>query len=156
MIIHDFDVIGAGFRPAETDPILIVHADAVLACAIALERFETVAWRDTKIIEMTRDLQLSQFSPGNRFDPNESPDPPAIRQSFRLCGPERYDHVFILTLRVIIVKRDGLGERAEDAPVADSSHYPTPTKGKILAPWAIAREPANISFGECYAHLPRA
>ena len=45
--------------PAEADPPLVVHADAVLALAVALERFEPVAWRNEQVLE--RGLDVFRF-----------------------------------------------------------------------------------------------
>jgi hypothetical protein len=35
VVINDFDVFGAGFRPDETDAELVVDANAVLAMAVS-------------------------------------------------------------------------------------------------------------------------
>jgi hypothetical protein len=45
MIIHNFDILGAGLRPAKANAPLVVYADAVLAFSVAIERFETIAGR---------------------------------------------------------------------------------------------------------------
>jgi hypothetical protein len=37
VVVRDFDFVGITFLPGETDAVLIVDADAVLACAIALQ-----------------------------------------------------------------------------------------------------------------------
>jgi hypothetical protein len=38
VVVHDLDVFGADRRPGETDPELVVDADAVLAGPISFER----------------------------------------------------------------------------------------------------------------------
>jgi hypothetical protein len=50
VLVNDLDVIGAGFRPDETDPESVVDAlfcetGPVLTMTVASERFQTVAWR---------------------------------------------------------------------------------------------------------------
>ena len=47
VVVDDLDVEGIGGAPDEADAPLIVDADAVLACAIALERLKPIAGRDT-------------------------------------------------------------------------------------------------------------
>jgi hypothetical protein len=43
----DFGVVGVLYLPAEADAPLVVDADAVLTAAVALQRFESVAGRQT-------------------------------------------------------------------------------------------------------------
>jgi len=45
MIIHNFNFMGVAFVPAEANPPLIIHANAVLPFTAALQRFEPVARR---------------------------------------------------------------------------------------------------------------
>jgi hypothetical protein len=42
-VVDDLDLVGVTVVPAEADAPLVVDADAVLAVAITLERFEPVA-----------------------------------------------------------------------------------------------------------------
>jgi len=87
VIVDDLDIFCSGGGPPKTDPILIVDADAVLSCAISLERLQAVAGRNTKILKPTRDLKLTQLSPGYCLDVDESADSPAVCKSFRICAP---------------------------------------------------------------------
>jgi len=43
MVIHDLDVGGFAALPDETDPILVIDPDAVLASPVALERLQMQA-----------------------------------------------------------------------------------------------------------------
>jgi len=106
VVFYDFDVLCAGVRPAKANPELVVHADAVLPGAIAPERFKPVARRYAKVIYPARDLQLPQLASSHRFDVRPSPNPAAVSQGFRVGAFERPDHVDIITLGVINVKRD--------------------------------------------------
>ena len=45
MVIDDFHIECMSFRPAKTDPPLIVDTDAVLALAVAFQRFQPVTGR---------------------------------------------------------------------------------------------------------------
>jgi hypothetical protein len=92
MVVHDLHIMGAGQGPSEANAELIVHADAMLASTVALERFEPIARWHPKIIKLSCDLQLPQLAPRRRFDANESPDLPAIRQSLRIGAFEGQDH----------------------------------------------------------------
>ena len=106
MVIHDLDVFSAASRPAEANPELIVYPDAVLPSAVALERFEPVAWGYLKVFEPACDLQLPKLSPSGRLDAPEPFDSPAVRQGLGLGTLERHDHFRMVTRRVINVKRD--------------------------------------------------
>jgi hypothetical protein len=68
VIIHYLDVMRLAITPDETDPPLIVDANAMLPSPITLEGFKTVAWRNTKILQSPARLQVEQFAPGYAFD----------------------------------------------------------------------------------------
>lgn len=72
MIVDDLYIFGACGRPTETDPELIVNADAMLPGAVTLERFEPVSGRHSEVFQSSRDLQLSQLAPCDGFDVSES------------------------------------------------------------------------------------
>lgn len=62
MIVNDFHILWSIGCPTEANPELIVDSNAVLAFAIALERFQAVpGWR-TKEIERFGGIQLRQLS----------------------------------------------------------------------------------------------
>jgi len=63
VIVDDLHIFGPRSRPAETNAELIVHADAVLACPVALQGFKPVAGRNPKIFDSTCNLQLPQLAP---------------------------------------------------------------------------------------------
>ncbi len=62
VIVHDLDIFGARVRPSKADPELIVYADAVLSCAVSLQRLETVPRWDTQILKKVGDLQLPELA----------------------------------------------------------------------------------------------
>lgn len=43
VVVHDFDLKGAGFGPQKTNAILIVDTDAVLIFSISYQEFEAIA-----------------------------------------------------------------------------------------------------------------
>jgi len=106
VIVHDLDIFRACNRPPETDPKLLVHANAMLPGTVALERFEPVSRWDTEVFKPSRDLQLSKLAPRNCLDIHESRHTPTVREELRVGTSERYNHRKILTQRVINVKRD--------------------------------------------------
>ena len=64
VIVNDLDILRAGVRPAKAHTELVVHANAVLPGAIALQRFQPVARRHPQIVQ--------------RVDPAPAPAPGAL------------------------------------------------------------------------------
>lgn len=107
MVVNNLDIFGARVRPPEAHTELIVDADAALAGAVTLQRFETIARRHPEIVEPRRDLQLSQLTPRNVRDIPEPFDPLTRREGLRVGALEALDQVVrIVTRRMINVKRD--------------------------------------------------
>jgi hypothetical protein len=71
---------------------LIVHADAVLACPVALQGFKPVAGRNAEIIEPTCDLQLPHLAPRHALNLLKPLDPASASQCFGISILERDDH----------------------------------------------------------------
>jgi hypothetical protein len=63
MVIDNLQVQGTEriFRPLETNPPLVVDADAVLPLTVTLERFETVSRQCRKVFERDRCLQTVEL-----------------------------------------------------------------------------------------------
>jgi hypothetical protein len=80
VVVHDLYVLGTNWRPCETDPELVVDADAVLAGPIPFERLETVSGRDPQIVQTPGDLELTELASRHRLERNESLDAPARAQ----------------------------------------------------------------------------
>ena len=57
MVIHNFHVKRILALPAETDPPLVIYANAVLAFAVIFQGFQMVAIRHTQIIQAPRLMQ---------------------------------------------------------------------------------------------------
>jgi hypothetical protein len=69
VVVRDFDIVRAILLPGETDPKLIVDADAELPCPVAAQRFQTIARRDAQTEQIAGCFQLIQFAArhgGNR------------------------------------------------------------------------------------------
>ena len=104
MVVRDLDVFGAASRPAEAHAKLVVHSNAVLPCAITLERFEPIAGRHPQVSQPVSDLQLPKLAPGDQLDTLEPLDSSAVRESLGVRALERHDHNGIVTRRVTNVK----------------------------------------------------
>ena len=63
MVIRNFHVKHILALPAEAHATLVIDADAVLAFAVVLQGFQTVAIRHTQIIQAARLMQQQQFPP---------------------------------------------------------------------------------------------
>lgn len=91
MVIDNLHILDARVRPAKAHAVLIIHANIVLARAMAPERFQTVSRRDAEVFEPACDFELTKLAPGNGLDVHKPFDPPAFRKSFRVGAFERLD-----------------------------------------------------------------
>ena len=62
MVIDNRQIVGVAVTPRETDPPLIVDADAVLRGSIAAQFLKAVAGRDAKIVESLRRVDRNEFA----------------------------------------------------------------------------------------------
>jgi hypothetical protein len=92
MIVNDLNIFSATRRPTEANPELVVDANAVLAVTVSAQCFQAIAWGHTKIIQAISLIQLLQFSPCDRLDVDESPNPVSIEQRLGVRTIERLDH----------------------------------------------------------------
>jgi hypothetical protein len=93
MVIHNFDLVRARF-PAETNPPLIIYADAVLSDALSTERLQAVSRGHSQVRQLRRGIQLKQLPPRRPLDIRRQPSRefPA-EHPLRLPAPEALDHV---------------------------------------------------------------
>src|SRR5437879_170938 len=68
VIVRDLNTRGMTCIPLEADAPLLVHADAVFALAITLERLELVRDRDQEILQIFRSVQLLQLHQSSLLD----------------------------------------------------------------------------------------
>jgi DNA-binding transcriptional regulator YhcF (GntR family) len=61
--VHNFHVQRILALPAETNPPLIVHADALLSLAVILQSFQAIPIRHAQILQTPRLMQQQQLSP---------------------------------------------------------------------------------------------
>jgi hypothetical protein len=61
VVVRDFDFFGMGTLPAETNAILIVNADAVLAQTVPTKLFEAIARWGSELRQFANTVDLSQL-----------------------------------------------------------------------------------------------
>ncbi len=62
MIINDFHLIWACACPRETNPVLIIDSNTILAFTLSRELLQPITWRYTQFIEHFDRVELIQFS----------------------------------------------------------------------------------------------
>jgi hypothetical protein len=94
VVVDQLDIFGGSVGPLETDPPLLVDADAVRTGAVALQLLESIARGDPQIAENLGSVKDQQLPEGNPLssvielaDPLPRPDP------FGLLVSERPDHI---------------------------------------------------------------
>ena len=93
MIVDDFDVRRACFRPAKTDPPLIVDANAVLPHSIALESLQAIAGRRAQRRQQRRGVEHVELARGDfRERPPRRRDDAVAEKSFGADVSEIDDH----------------------------------------------------------------
>src|SRR5437868_7735775 len=92
VIIHDFHLSRAVCCPAETDPKLVVNANAMLALAFTLERFQSIARRSAQKAERFRRVKLGELANGDPGDRAEPPALSAFKQRLSVGATETADH----------------------------------------------------------------
>jgi hypothetical protein len=95
VIVLDVDFEGMATLPPKGDAVLIVHANAVSAGAVALKGFEAVACRHEQVVQPGRrveQFELSLDSPPQRLrDPPGGTGVPLPEQVGRCLVPELRD-----------------------------------------------------------------
>jgi hypothetical protein len=93
VVIDDLDVIGVPVLPAEADAPLIVDANTVLARAVALELFKSVAGRNTQVLELLGGIDETNLT---EHEPEqvggEPPDTLSLEQALGVPIREALDH----------------------------------------------------------------
>src|ERR1700722_14516898 len=100
MIVDDLNLFGGAIAPDETNPPLVVDSDRVLSLAVALKRFEPIAWRLTQIVQCADAIEQQQLTTSLAFNGAKTRHVLIRKQARRYCVPERADHcrsLFCLT-----------------------------------------------------------
>jgi hypothetical protein len=64
MVVHNFNFMGIAFMPAEANPPLVVHTNAMLTLTTALQCFEPVARRHDHVPQFRGRVQCQEFASG--------------------------------------------------------------------------------------------
>jgi hypothetical protein len=64
VVVDNLNRVGLAIAPLETDTELIVDANRILSCTIALESFESIAGRQSQRINSCRGIELVQLASG--------------------------------------------------------------------------------------------
>jgi hypothetical protein len=80
VIIGQFNVVGVPVFPSKADAVLIVHSNAMLPHAAALQGFQTIAWRRPEVSERARPMQQSQAAKRHARDARPSPRSFPVKQ----------------------------------------------------------------------------
>jgi hypothetical protein len=111
VVVDDADLVGAAVSPAEKDAPLVVDADRVIAGEVALERLESVARRDSQILESLGGLESDQFAHGGADEVGGKAagtgGPSSTGEVFGGAVTEAPDHVMSVTVPVTQIK-DGV------------------------------------------------
>ena len=105
MIIGNLDVVGISVPPHETDPPLVVDADAVLAATIALQSFETVTGGYDQFSQGRGSLQHFQSPSGRAGDVPPAPGRQPVEEALSIPVPKRLDHGVLYSMSWYTVKR---------------------------------------------------
>ena len=98
MVIDNLDGLRTGVRPAKTNPILVIDADAPLTLAIPLQPFEAIPGRTPEIIERHSSVEIFKLPRRNAPQVHWTPAPrglglPAVKDVFGrgvTKGPDHY------------------------------------------------------------------
>ena len=83
MIVHDLDVLDIASGPSKADAELIVHPQAPLARAIALQLLEPVGWRCAHVFDASRQVEVLQLAQRRALDVGEARHPAQAKER---CG----------------------------------------------------------------------
>ena len=92
MVVHDLNLKSIGFNPAEADPPLIVHPDAVLPPAVAGQVLQPIPGDRSEIGNHHRRMDLVQPSFSDTRDTLKPAAELAPKDPLGLVVPERPNH----------------------------------------------------------------
>ena len=59
MVVNYLHMLSIPILPSKNDSELVIDSNAVPTLKIALQRFETISWRNAQIVQRCRNLKLS-------------------------------------------------------------------------------------------------
>src|SRR5713101_1863421 len=61
MIVNDFDIVSVSVAPDETNPKLVIDADAMLPGSVTLQSLQAVAWRNAQVFQPCGAVESQKF-----------------------------------------------------------------------------------------------
>jgi hypothetical protein len=101
VIVRDFNFVSSVFLPDETDAVLIIDPDAMLAGSIVGQAFRAVSRRNPQVVQVFGSFQHVQFANSNFCDCGPSSALSLYDQIFRRGIPDALDHIPSVTRYVI-------------------------------------------------------
>jgi hypothetical protein len=93
MIVNDLYVVGIAILPAKADAPLLVHANTVLARALAPELLQSIARRHAEVVELLGRIHHHEFAQHRALDISGiSSDGHASEETLRISIGEGVDH----------------------------------------------------------------
>ena len=93
MVVDDFNLMGVASGKSETDPILIIDPDGVLAAPITTQFFQSVAGWEFEIIEGGGGPNKTKFSKSRRLQSSRQfPVSLIVPQTGGMFAGEIFDH----------------------------------------------------------------
>ncbi len=92
MIVDDFYFVGIAITPDKADSPLVIDSDTVLPFSASFERFNTVAWKYSKVAKRYGSGEHFELAPGNSLDGTKSPGRPEMEKGFRLLAAKALNH----------------------------------------------------------------
>jgi hypothetical protein len=93
VIVNDLNLVGIAILPAKADAPLLVHANTVLAGAIASELLQSIARRHAEVVELLGRVHRHQFAQHRALEIRGiAPDWFASEQSLGITIGEGVDH----------------------------------------------------------------
>jgi hypothetical protein len=96
VVIRDFHFVSVAFLPFKTNPPLIVDANAVLTGTFASKFLQSIARRDTEIVQAFSGVENCQFSPHSLMQiGRKATRRLTLKQLLGFFVPEGSDHTLI-------------------------------------------------------------
>ena len=65
MVVNSFYLSWPHIRPAKTEAVLVINADAMLSLSIPFQGLKPVSWRNLEFMECGHRVKLIEFAGGN-------------------------------------------------------------------------------------------
>lgn len=93
MVVAEFNLVCVALLEPEADPPLVIDGDGVLTGTIPLEGVQTIAGRDTKVLQLGSGVERLQLSQRPAGDVRRHPSIPAgAEERLGRAVGERLDH----------------------------------------------------------------